>query len=455
MSSPPTFTVRRGEPELVGPAEPTPNEVKPLSDIDDQEGLRYYSSGIHLYRNDPSKKGVDPATVIKEALAKALVYYYPLAGRLREGAGRKLVVECSGEGVAFVEADADITVEDLGDVQSPPFPCFEEFIYDPDNGSECIIDRPFLYIQVTRLKCGGFIFGQRFCHNVVDAPGGMQFEIAIGELARGAAAPSVTPVWARDILSARCPPRVTHKHLDFEEPAGGAADGIITTPQADKVRHPFFFGPKEIAALKKHAPPHLRASSRFELITACIWRSRTIALGYPPDDEVRVSFIVNARGRSSAWLPEGFYGNAFAFSVAATTVEEIRNKPIGFALELVKKAKAGITYEYFQSLADLMVLRGRPLFNILRTYIVSDISHAGFKDVDFGWGEAVYGGPAKGGEGPIQGVASYYSRIKNDKGEIGTVVPVCLPADAMPTFRSEVEKLTKEPTFDPYDTIAE
>ncbi|EMS61798.1 hypothetical protein TRIUR3_30690 [Triticum urartu] len=46
-----------------------------------------------------------------------------------------------------------------------------------------------------------------------------------------------------------------------------------------------------------------------------------------------------------------------------------------------------------------MVLRGRPLFALSRTYIVSDVSHAGFKSVDFGWGEAVYGGAGQGGEG--------------------------------------------------------
>uniref|UniRef100_A0A453SLX2 Uncharacterized protein n=1 Tax=Aegilops tauschii subsp. strangulata TaxID=200361 RepID=A0A453SLX2_AEGTS len=71
--------------------------------------------------------------------------------------------------------------------------------------------------------------------------------------------------------------------------------------------------------------------------------------------------------------------------------------------------------------------RGRPLFTLSQTYIVSDVSHAGFKSVDFGWGEAVYGGPAKDGEGPIPGVTNYFSRSKNGKGEEGTVVPISLP----------------------------
>ncbi|KAK1611652.1 hypothetical protein QYE76_035325 [Lolium multiflorum] len=447
MASPilPAFTVRRGEPVLVSPAATTPTETKALSDLDDAEGMRFYSSGIHLYRADPSKQGVDPAAVIREALARALVPYYPLAGRIREEAGRKLVVDCEAQGVMFVDADADLTAADFGDVQSPPFPCFEQFILEATTvaGVEPVIDRPLLYIQVTRLKCGGFIFGQRFCHCVVDAPGGMEFEKVICELARGEPGPSVPPAWGREMFMARQPPQPSYPHPEYSEPAGGA-DRMLSTPASDMARVPFFFGPREIAGLRQRAPPHMGRSSRFELVAACIWLGRTAALGYGADEEVRLSFIVNARGRPDVPLPEGFYGNAFAYSVAATTAGELCAGGLGYALELVKKAKSAVTYDYLQSVADLMVLRGRPLFALSRTYIVSDVSHAGFKSVDFGWGEPVYGGPAKGGEGPLPGVTNYFSRSKNGKGEEGTVVPICLPKDAMDKFQLEVQGLTAE-----------
>ncbi|CAN6200546.1 unnamed protein product [Urochloa humidicola] len=442
----PAFTVRRGDPVLVSPAAPTPHETKPLSDIDDGEGMRFYSSGIHLYRANPAKSGQDPATVIRDALARALVPYYPLAGRLREEQGRKLVVDCAGQGVMFADADADLTADDFGDVQSPPFPCFERFILESTTiaGVEPVVDRPLLYIQVTRLKCGGFIFGQRFCHCIVDAPGGMQFEKAICELACGAAAPSVSPSWGREMFMARDPPRPSYTHLEYREPEGGVGpDRVLTTPPRDVTRVPFFFGAREIAGLRQRAPPGMRCS-RFELVAAAIWRSRAAALGYAPGEEVRLSFIVNARGRAEIPLPEGFYGNAFAYSVAAATAGELTGRELGYALELVKKAKSAVTYDYLLSVADLMVLHGRPLFALSRTYIVSDVSHAGFKSVDFGWGEAVYGGPAKGGEGPVLGVTNYFSRAKNGKGEEGTVVPICLPRDAMEKFQLEIQGLTAE-----------
>jgi len=118
------FTVRRCQPQLVPPAIPTPHEVKLLSDIDDQEGLRFHVPMVQIYGKQASMALKDPVEVIRQALSQTLVFYYPLAGRLREGPNRKLMVDCTGEGVMFIEADADVTLDEFGDSLHPPFPCF-------------------------------------------------------------------------------------------------------------------------------------------------------------------------------------------------------------------------------------------------------------------------------------------------------------------------------------------
>ena len=120
-----TFTVQRCEPELVTPTKPTPHEFKQLSDLDDQEYFRFQIGVIQFYRCNPSMHGKDPVKIIREALAQAIVFYYPFAGRLREGLGRKLILECTGEGVIFIEADADVTLEQCGDALYPPIPCMD------------------------------------------------------------------------------------------------------------------------------------------------------------------------------------------------------------------------------------------------------------------------------------------------------------------------------------------
>ncbi|KAD3337473.1 hypothetical protein E3N88_32993 [Mikania micrantha] len=88
----------------------------------------------------------NPASVVREALAKALVFYYPLAGRLKEGLARKLMVDCSGQGVLFIEAEADVSLERFGVELQPPFPCRDELLYDVP-GSSGLLDSPLILFQ--------------------------------------------------------------------------------------------------------------------------------------------------------------------------------------------------------------------------------------------------------------------------------------------------------------------
>ncbi|CAI0395281.1 unnamed protein product [Linum tenue] len=434
------FAVRRREPELVRPAGPTPHEFKLLSDIDDQEGLRFHIPVIQFYGHDPATRGKDPVAVIRHALAETLVPYYPFAGRLREAAGRKLAVECTGEGVLFIEADAEVRLADFGELLQPPFPCLEELLFDVP-GSNSVLHSPLLLIQVTRLQCGGFIFALRLNHCMSDAPGLVQFMSAVGEIARGACAPSVAPVWERHVLNARTPPRVTRTHREYEEVVD--TKGTII-PLDDMAHRSFFFGRGEMHALRRHAPPHLRDScSGFEILTACLWKCRTAALRPDPEEEMRIICIVNARAKFDPPLPTGYYGNAFAFPAAVAAAGDLCRSPLGFALELVRKAKGDVTEEYMRSVADTMAVTGRRHFTVVRSYLVSDVTRAGFDAVDFGWGKAAYGGPAKGGVGAIPGVASFYIPFTNKEGEKGIVLPICLPAEAMERFVSELEAMLK------------
>ncbi|XVE90363.1 hypothetical protein DITRI_Ditri20bG0071600 [Diplodiscus trichospermus] len=436
---PPTsvvFRVLRHEPELVAPAKPTPNECKQLSDIDDQEGHRFRIRGLHFYRCSPSMQGKDPARVIREALAATLVFYYPLAGRLREGPNRKLMVDCTGEGVLFVEADADVTLEEFGDAIYPPFSCFEELLYEVP-GSNDLLNCPLLQIQVTRLKCGGFIFAHRFNHTMSDAVGFIQFMSAMGEMARGALAPLSPPVWERHLLNARDTPLITCLHPEYDN-ATITNCAVICIPTDNLVHRSFFFGPTQVSALRRFVPDNLRCST-FDILTASLWRCRTEALELGSNEDVRLIIIVNARAKFNPPLPSGYYGNALGYPAAQTTAGKLCQNPLEYAIELVKEAKAKVTEEYMKSAADLMVIRGRPNVNTNRSFIVSDLTRARFREVDFGWGKAEYGGPANGLE-----IISFCIPSKNKEGLEGIVVPVCLPAPVMERFMKRLDRMPKD-----------
>ncbi|KAL2929408.1 Benzyl alcohol O-benzoyltransferase [Bienertia sinuspersici] len=108
---------------------------------------------IMCYRKQQQGKGMlsdnDPAKVVKEAVSKALVPYYPLAGRLRQKQGMetKLVVECNGEGIIFTEANADVTLEEFGEPLHPPFPCLDQLLFDVP-GCDSVLDSPLIVMQV-------------------------------------------------------------------------------------------------------------------------------------------------------------------------------------------------------------------------------------------------------------------------------------------------------------------
>ncbi|XP_015897692.1 alcohol acyl transferase 1 allele GSa-like [Ziziphus jujuba] len=436
------FHVKRCKPELVVPSKPTPYEVKYLSDIDDQEGLRFQVPLLWFYKNNNNRNnatpsmelGKDPVKVIREGLGEALVYYYPLAGRLMEGYNRKLIVECNGKGVLFIEADADISLDQLGDRIQPPCSFLDEFLCNV-SGSEGILGSPLFLIQVTRLACGGFVLALRFNHTICDAFGVFQFLKTIAEMANGAEEPSIPPVWQRELLSARNPPRVTCIHHEFQQ----AMTGKVNLDQTNLVQRSFFFGPKQMMAIRAHLPPKLGSFSRYELLTACLWRCRTLALKLDPQDVVRVSCLVTARGRNRGPnLPLGYYGNAFAYPAAVSKAGVLCKNSLGYAAELVKKAKAEMSQEYIRSVADLMVIKGRPPYIEKGNFLVSDMTNARLGDVDFGWGLPEYAGPAMAFPR-----ISFYVKYRN-KREDGILVPICLPFLAMERFQKELMAMTQE-----------
>ncbi|URD75115.1 Transferase family [Musa troglodytarum] len=105
-----SFSVTRTNRSLVAPCRVTPTGSLGLSAIDRVPGLRHMVRSLHVFRH-----GREPARVIREALSKALVKYYPFAGRFvddPEGGG-EVRVACTGEGAWFVEAKAGCSLEDV------------------------------------------------------------------------------------------------------------------------------------------------------------------------------------------------------------------------------------------------------------------------------------------------------------------------------------------------------
>ncbi|CAM0870734.1 unnamed protein product [Alopecurus aequalis] len=425
------FTVRRRAAELVGPAKPTLRETKRLSDLDDLDTLRVQVSLAFFYRGRGAGAPGHPAGVIRRALREALVHYYPLAGRLREIEGRKLVVDCTGEGVLFVEADADVRLVELEAAGlRPPFPCMDQLLFDVQ-GSSGVLGCPLVLVQVTRLLCGGFVFALRHTHTMFDAAGISQFMNAVAELARGLPSPTVVPAWSREKLDAPTP-SFPHRSFDHAQPPPTpppVANGMVLRS--------FTFGPSHIAAIKQLLSPSFRhTTTTFEALAAFIWRARTAALEVPSGEDAVLAIIVNFRHAAELALPAGYYGNAVLPSNAVADAAELRSGSLADAVALVRLAKAAVTVEYVRSTAEELVLRGRPSLALQNTFLLSDLRRSGFHRLDFGWGDPVFGGPAN-----TTFALSYFISIKDGDGEDAVAVPLVLPWLAMERFAAEMDML--------------
>ena len=114
------FSVQRTSRSYVRPSAATPSGALELSVIDRVVGLHHLVRSLHVFAA-PVAGSQDharsPARAVRDALGKALVDYYPFAGRFVAGAR----VECTGEGVWFVEAAAAFSLDDAGRLDQYPY----------------------------------------------------------------------------------------------------------------------------------------------------------------------------------------------------------------------------------------------------------------------------------------------------------------------------------------------
>ncbi|XP_058087723.1 benzyl alcohol O-benzoyltransferase-like [Magnolia sinica] len=433
------FSVQINGPELVGPHTSTPREFKYLSNIDDQMGLRNHIPFIHFYPTNAT--GTDPVPIIRRALSMALIPYYPIAGRLRNAENGKLVVDCCEEGVIFRQANANVTLAQLHEIDGglkPPFPQWDHFLVDDIWGSFSIVDSPLLHMQVTRLACGGFVLAYTFNHCVCDAYGALQFVTAVSEFARNPNrhASSFLPSWGREILAPRSPPRVSYRHPEYdtdttsETPATGADFKRLAQIST-------FFSNADISALKRQIND--RRCPTFDAVAACLWRARTRALALKTI--TKLLFPIDTRFRYHPSLPDGYYGTAVVFPCAVTTPEALCNGPIRYAAGLISGVKKSVVGdEYRKSVLDFIDVNGRRGFCSEGAFVVSDMSRLRFADVDLGWGPGVYGGPGRAGTGMVPGMVTSVIGHKDERGVEGVLALVSLPQGTVEMFERVIRE---------------
>ncbi|KAJ9559718.1 hypothetical protein OSB04_004878 [Centaurea solstitialis] len=243
-----------GAPTLVRPYEETENGFYFLSNLD--QNIAVIVRTIYCFKSEG--KGNETAVeVIRDALSRVLVYYYPAAGRLAISPEGKLIVDCNGNGVVFVEAEANCAIEDIGDNTKPDPVTLGKLVYDTP-GAQNILEIPPVVVQVTKFKCGGFVLGLGMNHCLFDGIAAMEFVKSWSEIARGSPVQR-PPFLDRTILTAREPPVVDFDHHEFAEIEDVSDSGDLNKKQEKKRRNCL---PFVLLLAGRPPPPKTRSRQR-------------------------------------------------------------------------------------------------------------------------------------------------------------------------------------------------
>ncbi|XP_059651157.1 omega-hydroxypalmitate O-feruloyl transferase-like [Cornus florida] len=425
--------VKKGEPTLVPPAEETEEKGRLffLSNLD--QNYQVSVPTIYCFKSTEEGKGNEKAAeVIKEALSKLLVHYYPVAGRLTFGSDGKLMVDCNGEGAVLVEAEANCTIQEIVDnAEQGLVHLGKKLVYDIPGAKNTPDIPPPLVVQVTNFKCGGFSLGLRVYHCIFDGATAMDFVTSWGEIARGLPL-KVPPFLDRSILKARNPPKIEFPHHEFAE-----IEDISNTADLYKeeelVYKSFCFDSDKIAKLKMKAMEDdgsvLAKCTTFEALSAFVWKARTQALKLKPDQKTKLLLIVDGRSRFNPPMPDKFFGNGVALTNCLCSAGELIEKPLSCTVRQVQEAIKVVTESYMRSAIDyLEVTRANP--SLTSTLLISSWTRLSFHTTDFGWGEPLLAGRATF---PLKETALFLSPGKLDRKSISVLLG--LPASAMKIFQ--------------------
>nr|AGH61997.1 rosmarinic acid synthase [Perilla frutescens] len=402
------------ESTMVRPAAETPSGSVWLSNLDLLSPANYHTLSVHFYRHDGAANFFDPA-VLKAALSRALVDFYPYAGRLKLNDDNRLEIDCNGEGVLLVEAESDGALEELGDFDPRP-----ELNFIPKvDYSKGISSYPLMLFQLTRFKCGGVGLGVANEHHLYDGVAALHFINTWAHLSRGLPAPAPAPVFDRRSLSARHPPQPQFSHAEYQPPP------MLPTPLQDtEITHSKFkLTRDQLNSLKAKCKSAAAADggaarpySTFEVLAGHIWRSVCAARGLPGDQETKLHIPFD--GRAKLRLPAGYFGNAIFFATPIATCGEIESNSLSYAVRRVGDAVGRLDEEYLRSSLDFLELQpdisklaqGAHSFRCPNLWVISWV-RLPIYEPDFGWGKGGYMGPWAA---PFEGKSYLLPNPEND-----------------------------------------
>ncbi|KAH7569230.1 hypothetical protein JRO89_XS06G0127300 [Xanthoceras sorbifolium] len=280
--------------------------------------VRVLTPRVFFYRPiSTSSSNFFNAQELKESLSKALVLFYPLAGRLGHDENGRIEIKCNAEGALFVEADTDSALDDFNDFA--PSSQLSHLLPKIDYSAE-ISSYPLLISQ-----CGAAL-GVGLHHILADGASTFNFVNTWASITRGVS-PSMTPMHDRTLLWDRVP-------TIFK----------ITLEQLETLR----------TGLRKEEQTTMtkKRYSNYEVLAAHIWRCTCKARSLANDQETKLYMPVDGRSKLDPPLPLEYFGNAIFYATSIALSGDLQSEPLMDTIERVHKAVKQMDDEYLRSAID-------------------------------------------------------------------------------------------------------
>ncbi|KAE8658695.1 60S ribosomal protein L7-4-like [Hibiscus syriacus] len=391
------FTVTVSKTDVVAPLVPFQEHWLPFTNLDLL--LPPLDFGVIFCYNKPVSASSGMVSVLKKALAEALLPYYALAAEVVPNALGEPELLCNNRGVDFVEAYADIELRNLN-------------FHNPDESVEGKLvpkkKHGVMAVQATELKCGGIVVGCSFDHRVSDAYTANMFLVSWAELAQSKPV-SVVPSFRRSLLNPRRPGCIDPSLDDCYV-------SISSLPPPEENYEPtdhlisrmYYVNADQLNELQSLASSDGEKRTKLESFSAYLWK---MVATYTVDKDRRkiskLGIVVDGRARLGegdpvrATVMRSHFGNVLSIPYGSETIGELTEKPLcSVAKQIHEFLKPATTKEHFLGAID-WVEAHRPepamtrVYNVVKddgpALVVSSGLRFPVSNVDFGWGCPAFG----------------------------------------------------------------
>ncbi|KAI3890051.1 hypothetical protein MKW92_039251 [Papaver armeniacum] len=405
--------------------------VRPTSCIDEPAGnhrridlnpgdlaflrMAYMQKGL-LFGND--EKCIDEKiSHLKISLSHTLDRFFPLAGRLaiekhEDDNTISVYIDCNSEGVEFIHATADISVEDIVSPTYVPQSLIDPLFTLTGVPNYKGQSHPLLSVQVTELRDGAVFIGCSANHSVCDGTSFWHFINSWSEIARSAEnhASCPPPVFERwFIKDTDCPIRLPFSFADKLSAAVSDTNTTEASPLEGPVEKCFHFTKANITELKARANSEIIISetkqnmviSSFQALLAHVWTAvircrSSLNENYDDSRVLVVLLLMNNRTKLIPPLPETYFGNSLVAGLINLKEGELIKKGSGVLASLLKEMVNSNNFEKSTSFVEswmekpIMPGPGDDVSGIFSNMLVARSSQwFNMYGNDFGWGRPI------------------------------------------------------------------